>query len=829
MAYDIKGDVTVARGLTAGSNITAAGYDINIPVTAATTGNPFNVDLFNGHRSFALVIDGNSTGNVTVNNPINVGGAKNMTLRLTNLDTVARTFVLSSGYTRADGSPVASITLVAGDTRVLDFTQTKTSPTVVWTTSADTGLTASGGLTKHGSITADADAGEGIYNLNASGGAFNFTLPTATGTQRRYIFVGETVSTNNVTLKVQVGESLNGILDGSYTVVSDGEMVLAIDTGNGKWDLTVLGASSQTTLHRTRAHHTAAQSLPAGTWTPIVLDTIDYDIGGMVSAGSHVTIKRTGTYRVSSQYQNVNNAVIHQTSIIKNSASISYAESTVGNGTISLVDNNTYELVAGDVLSLSAYCSIASNVAFAALEVIQLPDTETVMAGTVVPTPLGSVSGRRTSVVNVAAGVPLVMETTSGSQNITEGLTTTGLVTLVAGKTYKIEAGVRLLTTASSYSLWNVQTSAGVKIGSQIALESTNANTNNASMASMTTVYTPTANVDIGIYVDVASPLGDAGPGTYLTVTELPTASVVNPGMIVPKPLSRLQVSTTATTNIGVGSHVVWNETLHGNGSGLSLDAGGAILGLTAGNTYELEAVIVHPGLATGVIDVQFYDILTNSPLGEIFSSASNNDPGPQTSPFFGRITVTPVVNMAVVLQRIGGAIGDIGASSWMAVTQLSESTVVRPEDAVVTPAIMAKMSNSVAQTLTGNNVTQLVYDVVEFDNAAVASTTTNGFTIPHAGVYEITCNVDATNSVNSASYTVQILVNAVAVATQKYSSTNAQLGSAFNLSTGPLNMAATDTVAVTYRTNEANPRATQNGATANWVAIKQLSANVVN
>lgn len=100
-----------------------------------------------------------------------------------------------------------------------------------------------GGLLKKGIVTSDSDSSEGIYSFDASGGAFNFTLPAATGSQERKLFIGQDVETNAVTVKVQAGEELNDIVDGTFIASIDGQILLAVDRDVGLWDITVVGIS----------------------------------------------------------------------------------------------------------------------------------------------------------------------------------------------------------------------------------------------------------------------------------------------------------------------------------------------------------------------------------------------------------------------------------------------------------------------------------------------------------------------------------------------------------------------------------------------------------
>jgi hypothetical protein len=92
------------------------------------------------------------------------------------------------------------------------------------------------GLEARGSVTTDADVGAGIYNLDTAGGAFDFTLPAATGSQERRILVGDNL-VNNLTVKVQVGEALNFTTNGTQLINKNGSVWYAIDRATGVWDL----------------------------------------------------------------------------------------------------------------------------------------------------------------------------------------------------------------------------------------------------------------------------------------------------------------------------------------------------------------------------------------------------------------------------------------------------------------------------------------------------------------------------------------------------------------------------------------------------------------
>ena len=108
-------------------------------------------------------------------------------------------------------------------------------------------VASSAGLAKQGAITSDPNpAKEGVYTLNASAGPFNFTLPSATGSQTRIMLSGVNVATNNVTVKVQTGERLNSNTNGQEIISSNGALYLAIDRATGDWDITQLNDEEST-------------------------------------------------------------------------------------------------------------------------------------------------------------------------------------------------------------------------------------------------------------------------------------------------------------------------------------------------------------------------------------------------------------------------------------------------------------------------------------------------------------------------------------------------------------------------------------------------------
>ena len=105
-----------------------------------------------------------------------------------------------------------------------------------------------GGLPKRGSVTSDNDQGEGIYKLDASSGAFNFTLPASSGSQKRYVFQPIATTTNAATIAVQSGENLNGIQNGTRVIDDDQQLFIATDFNMGEWVISNLTAAEFDTI-----------------------------------------------------------------------------------------------------------------------------------------------------------------------------------------------------------------------------------------------------------------------------------------------------------------------------------------------------------------------------------------------------------------------------------------------------------------------------------------------------------------------------------------------------------------------------------------------------
>ena len=106
------------------------------------------------------------------------------------------------------------------------------------------------GLIKRGSVTTNITAASsGIYDVDGSTASFTFTLPAALGSGNRIYITGSNVATNNVTVAVQAGQSLNGTTNGTEVISENGSMYLAIDRSSGAWEITQLNSAAAASIY----------------------------------------------------------------------------------------------------------------------------------------------------------------------------------------------------------------------------------------------------------------------------------------------------------------------------------------------------------------------------------------------------------------------------------------------------------------------------------------------------------------------------------------------------------------------------------------------------
>lgn len=129
--------------------------------------------------------------------------------------------------------------------------------------------------------------------LDSSVGVDAQVLNAATGSGDTKFFANTDVASNDATLGVQAGESLNGVTDGTFYFSSyaDGTQFVATDIGIGQWVVAVEGASTSTDL----SYMIAAPSVD------ISIDTLDSTTNLPIeitvqSSGTDITNNGDGSY-----------------------------------------------------------------------------------------------------------------------------------------------------------------------------------------------------------------------------------------------------------------------------------------------------------------------------------------------------------------------------------------------------------------------------------------------------------------------------------------------------------------------------------------------------
>lgn len=109
----------------------------------------------------------------------------------------------------------------------------------IFTSNGSEWVEAGADVNNRGTVTADPNPAEaGVYTLDSSGGAFNFTLPAATGSQAEVTIISGNVPNDEaVTVRVQTGEALNGTTNGTLVIRESGLLYTAIDRSTGNWDI----------------------------------------------------------------------------------------------------------------------------------------------------------------------------------------------------------------------------------------------------------------------------------------------------------------------------------------------------------------------------------------------------------------------------------------------------------------------------------------------------------------------------------------------------------------------------------------------------------------
>lgn len=578
--------------------------------------------------------------------------------------------------------------------------------------------TGSGGLEKSGSITADpGPAAEGIYTLDASGAAFDFTLPAATGTQARIILIGDDVATNNVTVKVQTGEALNETTNGTFVISTNGQQLQAVDRATGKWELAVVGVGSTTTLERafvketSAAINTSLQQITGSSnsdWDAVVASSRRIDISGATSdivgsitvGSTDITIGKNGRYSIDASITmeiDSNKAFIQ---LVKNGTDVLAVSGEQSGANAPSAFSMTWEgdLSATDTIDLRFDSNSANNNQVLAyhVNVSEVPTTETILAGMLTSTTLSRLYARMLAdqTSNITAGtdhiafdVEHTQETkgTNISLDTTTAYTTTlgaasvGRFTLKAGKQYQLTGGV--MNNANPGNLivqWqNVNAGADSQL---VASNQGKADSGTAeNQSQVVALFTP--SVDTLVELKIISNTGPStivGSQTFALIEELPTSTVVSPDALTPESLEWAIIDIDGQTGDGNNDYA---------NLGATFDSSSATTANIAIDAVNAETVQLQAGRweLTGTIrdndgyDYNWYNLTDATVVGQIGSSGEGTN---TTARAIVDLTSAKEFRLRQTSSATNMSIDTNG--SYIKVKQLPSSTVVDPEAVAV-------------------------------------------------------------------------------------------------------------------------------------------------
>ena len=236
-----------------------------------------------------------------------------------------------------------------------------------------------------------ANAIPGIYNVDTSGGAWTYTLPAATGSQVIYEFIANDVETNDMTFAVQTGEYINNSLNATYVIQSIGERVQIIDRATGRWELSVLGATT-TALKWAQLNFSSdtGNTTPVQNWNVETQDSSNtFTVGGTnndtitgFEVGKRYQINFSGRYLAGAVTATVFRFEENST-LIQGSKTFPHSMSNTSDDGSKSATSFVYEPTVTTGLQLVRESGGADGWAsdVSTLSIVELPSTETVLAG----------------------------------------------------------------------------------------------------------------------------------------------------------------------------------------------------------------------------------------------------------------------------------------------------------------------------------------------------------------------------------------------------------------------------------------------------------------
>ncbi len=604
-----------------------------------------------------------------------------------------------------------------------------------------------GGLAKQGTIISDLDGGEGIYNLNASAASFDFTLPSGTGSQKRYMFIGEQLGSNTSTVKVQSGDSLNSSLAGTFTVSTSGQVLLATDRSTGNWDLAVVGAGTSTSLQNGISVLAAQVDLAT---TGGIADL--QDIGVSVTVPSAGRWKLTGIGRSLSNVSHddtmgVSFAITDSSDVIVNDggeviiahrAVDSVAISSFGGAGSSFIEayvvtagTATFKLRAGQESNVGG-AQFAEQGSYLRYE--QVPLNEVVLAGMVTPISLESAKLVRTSsatVVTIDAATNFDFDGIEYALNGSSASTATSSITVSKTNRYEINFRATIGDVASDNAVAVFVN--GIKSGlSFVHNFSGGVGSDNINATFERDLI---AGDIVSIRFDATEPGGYsfasvAGGGAVasLTVKELANRDVVNSNLIVPSNNHRARLrQTTGVVTLAAADTDLVLDTVDYNVGGIV--SGGSVTIVDAG-LYSLNAwagnVTISNNSQTfikvnGVKVTRSRD--TQSSVGQLDTLGCSTTL---------ELSINDVVLMGVFTNGVDTTAAALEDQPTLEVIQLSTSTVARYDPSSVEITILSN----------GTSVLGSDYDIAgvggldSFEDVGVS------VIIPSAGRWQLTATI---------------------------------------------------------------------------------------
>lgn len=406
----------------------------------------------------------------------------------------------------------------------------------------------------------------------------------------------------------------------------------------------------------------------------------------------------------------------------------------IGAGTVTVAPNATLPDVITGQVSLAQNAAVTYEVASAGVvqTVADVAATATVTAITRIQAKLPS------DVTGLATGSDVVFSTTVTTVGMTQ---TGGVFSLIAGKTYRLKADVRvyLVSGANPEFAW-VDATTNAELASLTGRAVTNVsgnNTNQNDKASAEIFYTPTVDQTVKVRTLVAgTSFAVEARSSFVTIEELPTATTVPAGSVTVTPLTLIEITQTAdqTTGLAAGSPVLFTTPAIVG----TLPFAAGVFNLAANKTYSLLGGIT---LISGTeVIFQWRDIGSGLLIGNAGSVVNG------TATTRGAVASATVVTTAATTVRLEITLNSgltaiasgTGRAAWAKITQLPTSTVVDPS--LITPTVLnkfvARKDNGVNQSIPTGVNTDIIFGTLSASAGSGYNAATGVFTSPTTGWY---------------------------------------------------------------------------------------------